>query len=329
MNCKERPSAKRSTKKILIFCDPGIDDAVALLYAHIHPEIDIVGIVASYGNTTRENAIRNVIYLHELFDMKHVPIFSGADGPFTGKEVVEHIEIHGVYGLGKMNIPAMIDVEPFENFFDVIDVIKRYKNELTILTTGRLTSLATLYVFYPGLMQSSVKEVVSMSGAFFVPGNITPLAEANVYEDPIAANLVISLVPKITMIPLNVTNELLVPMEIVHDIAFTNGFGIFEALLEYYYAFYQASTEDELIGTPIHDVVAASALVNPHFFEYKSYRVYVESMNSETAGTTFPDIRRLAELPPAPEHLVAVDVDNDAFLEDFIRILTLNKNVNM
>ncbi|MBM7095041.1 nucleoside hydrolase [Bacillus sp. H-16] len=316
-------------KKVLLFCDPGIDDAVAIFYAVMHPQIELVGIVADYGNTTRENAVRNVVYLLELLHVENVPVFAGAEGPLTGKEVQEQPDIHGEFGLGTINVPEEVDVEPFENFFDVIDVIKNYRDEVVIVTTGRLTSLAALCTFYPMLMHRVVSEYVVMGGAFFVPGNITPLAEANIYEDPIAAKLVIGKASMITIVPLNVTDQLLVPMKVIREIAFDNGYVIFEALVDYYYDFYEAATVDELLGTPLHDVVALSVLVNPEFYEFVDYRVFVESSDTSTAGVTFPDLRRLEELKPGPVHRVAVEADEHAFLNDFVRILSRKKDVDM
>ncbi|TMW70687.1 nucleoside hydrolase [Alteribacter natronophilus] len=312
---------RRQRKKVLLFCDPGIDDAVAIYYAHFHPEIELVGMVAEYGNTSTENAFRNALYLQETLGI-HVPLFRGAQGPMTGKEVELHPEIHGEYGLGTINTPEKVDVEIPENFFEVIDLIRAYTGKLTIVTTGRLTSLAVLCLYYHDLLCEKVQEIVSMAGAFFVPGNVTALAEANVYEDPIAAKLVIEHAPMLTIVPLNVTDRLLVPMEMIERITFENGYEMLHALIHYYYDFYEAATIDPLLGTPLHDVVAFSVLMNPEFFTFLTYRVYVESADTETAGATFPDLRELVDLPPAPQHLVAIEANEAAFLEDFERILS-------
>ncbi|WP_026691116.1 nucleoside hydrolase [Alteribacter aurantiacus] len=316
----------RVKKKVLLFCDPGIDDAIAIFYACMHPDIELIGVVADYGNTTRDNAVRNAVFLLDLMGMDDVPVFSGAKGPLTGKEVEAHPEIHGEFGLGEVNVPELIDVEPFENFFDVIDVIKNYRKEVIVVTTGRLTALAALCTFYPRLMNRVVKEYVVMGGAFFVPGNVTPLAEANIYEDPVAAKLVIDKVSNMTIVPLNVTDKLIVPMEVIKEIAFENGYVFFEALLNYYYDFYEAATVDKLLGTPLHDVVAISVLMNPDMYTFVDYRVFVESGDTLTAGVTFPDLRGLEELKPGPIHRVAIAADGVAFLEDFKAILSQKKD---
>ncbi|PYZ96810.1 inosine/uridine-preferring nucleoside hydrolase [Alteribacter lacisalsi] len=311
------PSEK---KHVLLFCDPGIDDAVAIYYAHYHPDIELVGIVAEYGNTTTENAYRNTLYLQEVLGM-HIPVYRGAKGPMTGREAKPHHDIHGPYGLGTINTKENVDVEVPENFFDIIDLIRAYSGRLTIVTTGRLTSLATLCLYYHDLMCEKVKEIVCMAGAFFVPGNVTPLAEANVFEDPVAAKLVIDHAPMLTIIPLNVTDQLLVPMSMIRELEEEYGYEFLTALIQYYYDFYEAATIDQLLGTPLHDVVAFSALMNPEFFTFVTYRVYVEAQGTETAGVTFPDVRVLEDLPEAPTHLVAIQANEAAFLADFKRVM--------
>ncbi len=313
-------------KKILLFCDPGIDDAVAIMYAHFHPEIEIVGIVASYGNTTRDNAVRNTVYLLMHLGIDDVPVFSGAETPFRGEEPKVHEEIHGEYGLGTINVSKHINLEPFENFFDVIDLIKTNINDLTIVTTGRLTSIASLCIFYPNLMKE-MKEIIVMGGAFFAPGNITPIAEANFHGDAVAANAIIQSRANITLIPLNVTNSVFISPQIVNLISEATGDEIFKAIIDFYYKYYTEAVGEDLPGSPLHDVVAISSIVNPDLFMFRNYRVYVEHNQVLTIGATFPDIRPLANLPAAPKHKVAVGVNSQQFVNDFIYTFTGDERI--
>src|SRR5690625_598332 len=127
----------------------------------------------------------------------------------TGEKPTFYPEIHGEYGLGPIKPPAATNGVIDENFYEIVEIIKRYGNELTIVNIGRLTSLATMFILYQRLM-SNVKDYYLMGGAFWVPGNVTAVSEANFYADPIAANIVLTNAHDVTIIPLNVTEQAVV-----------------------------------------------------------------------------------------------------------------------
>ncbi|WP_067727157.1 nucleoside hydrolase [Oceanobacillus damuensis] len=134
-------------QKVLVFGDIGIDDIIAIIYGSLNDEVEIVGIVADYGNVIRENALRSIYYLRSIFKNKlNVPIIAGAELPMTG-EIPEPVsEIHGEYGLGPIIPPENGTDGVSENFFDIVDIIEEYSNELIIVNIGRLTSLATMFL---------------------------------------------------------------------------------------------------------------------------------------------------------------------------------------
>lgn len=134
-------------QKVLVFGDIGIDDTVALLYGYLNDEIEIVGIVADYGNISRERALANILYVKSRLnpaELEGVPIILGAQFPMTGNPPAFAYDIHGAYGLGPIIPPEAMQDGVTENFFEVAEIIEAYKDELVIVNTGRLTSLATM-----------------------------------------------------------------------------------------------------------------------------------------------------------------------------------------
>ncbi|UOK58806.1 nucleoside hydrolase [Bacillus sp. OVS6] len=202
-------------KKILLFADPGIDDSLAIIYALLSPEIELLGIVTSYGNVTKQQATENAAYLLKLAGREDIPVIEGATFPLSGEVSVYYPEIHGEEGLGPIRPPKGLNVV-VRDFSYIFDIIKQNK-DITIVDTGRTTSLSNAFNLKLELMKE-IKEIYLMGGAFFVPGNVTPLAEANFYGDPIAVNVVLDYANEVYITPLNVTNRAIVTREIANYI---------------------------------------------------------------------------------------------------------------
>lgn len=177
------------TQKILLFGDFGIDDALALIYSFFTKEIEVVGIVADYGNVPKEKVLKNINYLKYLSGNKDIPVFEGASCSLTGITAEYYPDVHGPEGLGPIITPSInYQIYPLHM---VLDLVEQHINDLTIVNVGRLTSLATTFVLGLKLMQEA-KEYLLMGGAFFYPGNVTASAEANFHSDPYAANIIIN-----------------------------------------------------------------------------------------------------------------------------------------
>ncbi len=157
-------------KKVLLFGDIGIDDTVALIYAWLNKEVEIVGgLVADYGNVSREDAMSNIYYVMKLFNFpRDIPVILGAEVPLTGEQPTYYPEIHGIRGLGPI-VPNDDEYElKIENFFEIVSIIENYKDEeLIIVNIGRLTSLATMFILYNDLMKN-IKEYYIMGGGGFL-----------------------------------------------------------------------------------------------------------------------------------------------------------------
>ncbi|MBG9503707.1 nucleoside hydrolase [Bacillus thuringiensis] len=304
-------------KKVLLFGDPGIDDSLAIIYGLLNPKIEIVGIVTSYGNVTKEQTTRNALYLLQLAGRQDIPVISGATLPFSNGFTAYYPEIHGAEGLGPIQPPESVTTGPVHDFSLIPKIIERYKGELTIIDVGRSTSLAMVLNIWKEMMQS-VKEVYIMSGVFLQPGNVTSVAEANAYGDPVSTQFVINQSKNLTMIPLNVTNSaVLLPNEVDYIVEHTNSpfKSLIKPIYDYYYSAYKKLNKS-IKGAPLHDVVAMSAIANPNFLQYKYRKVEVD-LNS-FRGQTVADFRPGSK---AEGVRIGLKLNHKDFIKDFIDIM--------
>ncbi|MDM5154336.1 nucleoside hydrolase [Bacillus sp. DX1.1] len=306
-------------KKVLLFTDLGIDDAFAILYTFFRKDIQLVGIVADYGNVSREKAIWNINYLKYIGGRQEIPVFLGASVPLTGIAVKSFPEVHGEAGLGPI-IPPQItsSVYPIHDIYQIID---SNLDNLTIINLGRLSSLATAFVLNLAKMQD-VKEYICMGGAFFYPGNVTAVAEANFYSDPYAANLILQYAKNLTIIPLNVTQSAIVTPEMVQQIdAFHRNTQdpvglIIKPMLDYYYNFYSKSNPD-IQGSPVHDFVTIWYLLNPDAVRLSKVPIKVIPDQGEGFGQSIADFRFTTN-PGYKTHSVAFQFDYERFRRDIM-----------
>lgn len=313
----------------LLFCDPGIDDSLAIMYALLNPNINVVGIVSSYGNVPQQQATQNIAYLVQLANRPDIPIIAGARGPFSGEIAAYYPEIHGEEGLGPIRPPETIQREVL-NFDEVFKIIKRYENNLCIVDVGRSTSLATAFILGGDEQMSKISAYYIMGGAFLVPGNVTPLAEANFHGDSIASNLVLNKARNVYILPLNVTNYALIKTETINQITAAN-YNTFTPLIKPIFDFYNAAYKKlvpSIEGSPLHDVLALFALVHHNQVRYIDRKAQVSTNMDQTKGLSSADFR--PRVPPEPQ-AVAVDhiatwFNYDAFVQDFIKVMTTRGN---
>lgn len=313
-------------KKVLLFGDIGIDDTVALIYASLTKKIEIVGIVADYGNVSREDAVSNIYYLMKLFDFPQgIPVIRGAEVPLTGEQPTFYPEIHGERGLGPI-IPNDDHSLKIENFLEIVNLIENYKDELIIVNIGRLTSLATMFILYRDLM-TNVKEFYIMGGAFWIPGNVTTVAEANFHGDPVAVNIILTYANNVTIIPLNATQKAIVTPEMV---AYIEQFGktkIFKPLMDYYTDFYK-ERDPSIQGGPVHDALTLMAAIHPEMFMFESYPVVVvDDLDGPTRGQSIADTRPYSNNNGEKKHRIAFDIHYEMFFYNFLSVMT-GQNLN-
>ncbi|WP_106496723.1 nucleoside hydrolase [Lentibacillus sp. Marseille-P4043] len=313
------------TVKVLVFGDIGIDDTIALIYGYFKEEVDIVGVVADYGNVSKDRAVKNVQYVSNLLDItkKEVKIIGGANIPLNGEKPAFFPEIHGEYGLGPIIPPENMHDGVFENFFEIINIIKQYQDELIVVNIGRLTSLATMFILYRKLMKK-VKSFYIMGGAFWVPGNITAVSEANFYEDPIAAKTVLMYAHNVTIIPLNVTEQAIVTPQMVDYIDYIGKTKIIKPMLDYYYNFYKKRNPN-VQGSPVHDALTLIATIHEEMFIFKKLPVHiVQKSEGISKGQSIADIRPYLnpKNEKGKEHRIAFKLDYPKFYKEFMSVMT-------
>ncbi|MFD1424295.1 nucleoside hydrolase [Laceyella tengchongensis] len=313
-------------KKVLLFADVGIDNAIALIYALLHPRIRVLGVVASFGNTPRKYAIRNTQYILRFAGRQDIPVFAGAMQPLAGLPPTFYPNFHGPAGLGSLRpdpqrMPLYGDQELF-------GVILRNLEDVHIVNLGPLTSLAQMFLKNEKLMKQ-VNHYYMMGGAFLVPGNVTSIAEANFWHDPVAANIVLRRIrPKCARIfPLNVTQSAVATPCMVDQIdrrKKTRAQIIIKPALNFYLQAYK-HTNPSFGGGPLHDLVSVSAVVNEGLFSFIDRSVaVVQSATSVARGASVADLR---EIPTPSEpgkiiHRIAISMQKKAFMRDFLRVMT-------
>lgn len=301
-----------------------------MIYALYASEINIIGIVADYGNVSRENAGKNAEYLKEVSGRFDIPVIGGAERSLTGEKPVYYPDIHGKAGFGPITPQVKNGAQFFENFYEITNLIKKYENNLTIVNIGRLSSLATAYILYPSIL-ARVKDIFIMGGAFLYPGNITPSAEANFYSDPYAANLVLTCAEHIRILPLNVTNQAILLQEQIDYLdRYYKQKGdpvgqLLKPLIDYYYGYYKKIIPD-IKGGPLHDVLTLWATVNEEYFSFIERPVKVVAEEGEARGLSIGDFRPYYKLEKYPMHRIAVGFNYGMFSESIMNTLMNGKS---
>jgi len=276
-------------RSIIIDCDPGHDDAVALLLALASPELDTLGITTVAGNVPLALTSRNARSIVELAGRCAVPVFAGADKPLLRPPVsAEHV--HGQSGMGGVSLPEPKLALAVENAVDFIIRTLREKpaGSVTLCALGPLTNLALALMQAPEIA-ARLREIVLMGGACFAGGNVTPCAEFNLYADPHAAQVVFRSGATIVMLPLDVTHQVLsTPARIAAIGELGNRAGQTVAQL----LSFAASTGVENYGgdgAPLHDPCVVAYLLRPDLFGGRHINVEIETGSALTMGMSVAD----------------------------------------
>lgn len=304
--------------KVIFDTDPGVDDAMALLFLHRHPDIDLVGITTTIGNAPIDVTTRNALFLAEAWGIE-APVAQGAGEKFDPQRRNGHWPtfIHGDNGLGNIEIPQTISrkADPRSAHQFIIDTVRANPGEITLVAVGRMTNLALVLKADPDVA-ALVKDVVIMGGAFDVPGNVTPAAEANIYGDPEAADLVLTAPWRVTVVGLDVTMQTVMMRTYLADMAKAGGKDVqlLNDLSQFYIDFYNHRVGD---GMVIHDSCACVYVVRPDLFETRSGAIRVvcggiaDGMTIQKPDTkTFPP----GEWDGHPSQFACTSIDADAVL---------------
>jgi len=267
-------------RKVIYDTDPGVDDAMALYYALAHEGIDVVGITTTFGNVTVEQAATNALYLCALAGFSP-PVTQGVANPWVKPGEAPPAFIHGADGLG--NLPQRQShqqvLDPRSSAQFIVDMARAHPGEITLVAVGPLGNLATALKLAPEL-PGLVQEVILMGGTVLEPGNVSPVAEANIWNDPHAADLVFTAGWKLTMVGLDVTHQLILPCTLFERIAARQQHMATDTLLHAvrFYANFYSNLYPHVAavhGCFGHDVLAFIYLTNPALFGVEAGQVRV------------------------------------------------------
>ncbi|XP_057535080.1 uridine nucleosidase 1 [Amaranthus tricolor] len=264
-------------EKLIIDTDPGIDDSMAILMAFQTREVEIIGLTTIFGNVMTENASRNALLLCEIAERPDIPVAEGSPGPLKGGIPRVADFVHGSDGLGNIHLspPNAKKIEKNAAEF-LVDKVSEYPGEISILALGPLTNLA-LAIKKDSTFASKVKRIVVLGGAFFCVGNVNPAAEANIYGDPEAADVVFTSGANITVVGINITTQVKFTDSELLELRESKGrhTQVLTDMCKFYRDWHVKS--DGVHGVFLHDPVSFVALVRPDLFTYKKGVVRVET----------------------------------------------------
>lgn len=301
---------------LVVDCDTGIDDALMLLYLAASPEATIVAAGSVHGNVPAERGALNTRYVLDLSGLDKVPVAIGCRRPIAQPLRTEEW-VHGPAGLGSVVPPTPRNALSQETAVEqMIRLARGRPGQLTLLASAPLTNLGAALLVEPRLPEL-IRRVVIMGGAIAAPGNVTPLAESNIFHDPEAADLVFQAGWGITLVPLDVTMQTILQGEYLHRLARASennerahfAWEILQHYLEVY---------ERLRGVPgaaMHDPLAGGIALDPSLASYIERPVRVALRGEETRGMTIVDRRAVpAEEDDRPDVSIAMNVDSDQFL---------------
>jgi inosine-uridine nucleoside N-ribohydrolase len=292
--------------RILLDCDPGHDDAIALMLALGSPELELLGVTTVAGNQTLEKTTANAIRLLEFAGRTDVPVAAGADRPLVREQYVASY-VHGETGMDGPDLPPAQGAPLDRHAVDFLaDRIREHGGDVTLVPTGPLTNVALMLALHP---DARPERIVLMGGAI-AEGNVTPAAEFNIWADPEAAARVFASGIDVTMIGLDVTHRALFTSAHVGRLAGRVGRMVAE-LLEFYGHFHKEVYNFD--GSPIHDAVAVAHVIRGDLVRTEHLNTEIDVESELCRGRTVVDVWRRSGREPNSH--VGVDIDADGFLD--------------
>lgn len=297
-----------SKRKIILDCDPGHDDAVAIILAGRNPKIDLLGITVVSGNQTIEKTGKNALNLCQYLGID-VPVCLGLSEPII-KPLQVCPDIHGETGLDGFDFPELtkeFDKRPAVHF--IAQTILESNEKITVVTTGPMTNLALALKLFPKI-KANIEEVVLMGGSI-ANGNVTPSSEYNIYADPEAAYIVFNSGVKVTMFGLDVTRKVMVLPEVVERMEKINNevSKLFVDLMKVFNI-----NQNKVFGIkagPLHDPVTIAYLINPEVVKVANVHCDIDISHGSSYGRTNCDMFDYLKLEK--NTFVAYDIDIEMY----------------
>lgn len=281
------------THKIILDTDPGIDDAMAIFFAFQSPDIEVLGLTTVFGNIPVSMAARNALTLCDIAGRQDIPVTKGVAMPWVGPESSYATFVHGDDGFGNINYPPSTrEPDPRSSAEFIVEMARKYPGEITLVAIGPLGNIALALRLEPELPKL-VKGLSIMGGAAFVPGNVTPVAEANIWNDANAADIVFSADWEVKMFGLDVTIFAPTDPKFVDILEQKNPVlgGFVQKASQFYIDFYSKNREEKVCY--FHDAFPLAHLVKPELFEFTrgNIRISTDDLNRgqtivAPAGTT-------------------------------------------
>lgn len=314
-------------QRILIDTDPGVDDALAILLAMLSPELQIEAITTVCGNVPVRQGTENLLRILGVLDLEDFPLIAQGEARPLVKPLVTAAHVHGEDGLGNVSQLRNVDGNPLyppaatrisstSGVDFILEMVRRYPDELTLVALGPLTNVAQAIRKDAAKMQR-LQKIVVMGGAFEVYGNVTTTAEFNIFVDPHAAQEVFQSNVPIDIAPLDATHQVVLTGERLDAEVDDRSDRISQFLKDATYAcmeFYRQHVG--FWGFHIHDALPIGMLTDPGYFESVAADVQVETEGVLTNGMTVADLRP-ERRPANPNARVCVKVDAATFLDHF------------
>ncbi|MGL6424569.1 pyrimidine-specific ribonucleoside hydrolase RihA [Aeromonas hydrophila] len=297
---------------VILDCDPGHDDAIALILALASPELKVLAVTTSAGNQTPDKTLNNALRILTLLGRDDIPVAAGAPKPLA-RELIIADNVHGESGLDGPKLPDPAFAPVAMTALELMaECLRESPEPVTLVPTGPLTNIALLLAAHPEL-KSKIARIVLMGGAAGA-GNWTPAAEFNIYVDPEAADMVFKSGLPITMCGLDVTHEAQVMDEDIARVrAITNPVAQCVAGLLDFFMIYHRDPKWGFAGAPLHDPCTIAWLLAPALFHGVECRVDIETGGIHTSGMTVVD--RYGLTGKAANALVLLGLDRAGFID--------------
>jgi len=304
-------------RPIILDCDPGHDDALAITLTLARPELELLGITTVGGNSPLANTTRNALRVLALLDRNDVPVAAGAERALLREPWIP-VEFHGASGLDGADLPEPVALPRPEGALALAEaLVAGAGRPVTLVATAPLTNVALLLRARPRIREGI--ERICLMGGSLGEGNTTAAAEFNIWQDPEAAAIVLGSGIPISMITLDVTHQALF---LAPDVARLEDLGtriarVWVDLLRFFAVYHRRRYGWD--GSPIHDAVAVAHLADPGLVTTRPLRVDVETAGELTRGRTVADPEGLRGLPPNVE--VGVDIDRGRFADMLVEAI--------
>ena len=307
--------------RVIFDTDPGVDDAMALFFLLQSPELELEAVTTVFGNVDVEQTTRNALILLDVAGRPDIPVARGAGQPLMRQRQLSGAVVHGDNGLGGAELPAPSRAAGPERAAElIVERVLAAPGEITLIAVGPLTNVALATCLEPRIVEN-VRELIVMGGAATVPGNVTPLAEANFHNDPEAASIVVSAGYRLGLVGLDVTMQAIIVPEQVDVLQERGGaVGAFIHAISSHYGAHYAGRNGRL-GFPMHDPSTVLYAVDRDYFRTERWYVEIETTSQRAAGMVMTD--RCGDWGQAPNADVCIGIDAERFVSLYLERLTV------